>query len=136
MLIEIIMQIGVDSRDVHREDKNMGLDYYMYHTKTGKCISKDRYAGMPFLWEAATPYVHTCVIRGNLDNIIEWTIDENSELWKEEMGKDPWYIEDDLILYCSKEDVLELQKQMKVNKTLLEELMVEHESDGLIIRIF
>lgn len=114
----------------------MGLDYYMYHTKTGKCISDDRYSGMPFLWESAAPYTHTCVIKGNLDNISEWTIDENSELWKSEMSKDSWYREDDLILYCSKEDILELQKQMKVNKTLLEELMNEHDSDGLIIRIF
>ena len=71
-----------------------------------------------------------------VDNITEWTIDENSELWKKEMSKHPWFREDDLILYCSKEDILELQKQMKVNKTLLEELMEEHDSDGLIIRIF
>lgn len=58
----------------------MALDYYLYSTKTGKCVSTDRYAGMPFLFENATPHVHTCVIKGSLDHIDEWTIDENSEL--------------------------------------------------------
>lgn len=114
----------------------MGLDYHIYHTKTGKCISEDKYAGMPFLWESAAPYTHECVVRGNLDSISEWTIDESSELWKNEMSKDPWYREDDIVLYCSKDDILNLQKLMTCNQTLLEELMKEHDSNGLIIRIF
>ena len=114
----------------------MGLDYYMYHIKTGRRISTDRYAGMPFLWKSASQYIHTCVVKGNLDYISEWTIDENSNLWKEEMNKSPWYREDDIMIYCSREDVLNLQKLMTCNKTLLEELMTKHQSDGLIVRIF
>lgn len=114
----------------------MALDYYLYHTKTGECISKDRLAGMPFLFENATPYVHTCVIKGSLKHIDKWTIDENSELWKEEMSKDPWYREDDYILYCSRQDILELQKLMSCNETILEELMDRYDSDGLIVRVF
>lgn len=65
----------------------MGLDYNIYHTKTGKLISKDRYGGMPFLWEEASPYTHTCAVKGSFDKIDQWTIDENSELWKSEMDK-------------------------------------------------
>lgn len=114
----------------------MGFDYYMYHTKTGKLISKDRYTGMPFLWEQASPNVHTCIVKGSLDKIDQWTIDENSELWKSEISKDPWDREDDIILYCSKEDVLNLQKLMTCNNTILEEIMTRNESDGLIVRIF
>lgn len=114
----------------------MGLDYHIYHTKTGKLISKTRYAGMPFLWEQATPYIHTCVVNGNLDHIDEWTIDKNSKLWKDEMSKEPWYKDDDIIIYCSKEDILNLQKLMICNETLLQELMDKYDSDGLIIRIF
>lgn len=114
----------------------MGLDYYMYHTKTGDLISKDRFAGMPFLWEKATPYVQACVVRGTLDKIEQWTIDENSELWKMEMSKEPWYREDDIILYCSEYNILKLQKLMTCNETVLEEIMIQNESDGLIIRIF
>lgn len=114
----------------------MGLDYNIYHTKTGKLINKDRYGGMPFLWEEAEPYTHTCVAKGNFDKIDQWTIDENSELWKSEMSKEPWYREDDVILYCSKDDILNLQKLMNCNETVLEEIMIRNESDGLIIRIF
>lgn len=114
----------------------MGLDYHMYHTKTGKLISKDRFAGMPFLWEKATPYIHTCIVKGTLDKIEQWTIDENSELWKLEMSKEPWYREDDIILYCSRNDILELQKLMACNETVLEEIMIQNKSDGLIIRMF
>lgn len=114
----------------------MGLDYHIYNTKTGKLISDDRWAGLPFLWKEASPYVHNCVVKGDLWHINEWTIDKESEMYKEEMNKDPWFRDDDIILYCSKDDILNLQKLMKVNETLLEELMIEHDSDGLIIRIF
>lgn len=114
----------------------MGLDYHIYNTKTGKLISDDRWAGMPFLWKEADPYIHNCVVKGNLYHIDEWTIDKEAEMYKEEMSKDPWFRDDDIIIYCSKDDILNLQKLMKVNETLLEELMSEHDSDGLIIRIF
>ena len=114
----------------------MSLDYHIYHTKTGELISDTRYAGMPFLWNNASQYTHECVVKGDLYHITEWTIDEDSELWKEEMSKSPWHREDDILLYCSREDVLNLQKLMTCNETLLEELMDEHQSDGLIIRIF
>lgn len=114
----------------------MGLDYHIYNTKTGELISDDRWAGMPFLSQEASPYVHDCVVKGDLWHIDEWTIDKESEIYKEEMNKDHWYRDDDVILYCSKDDILNLQKLMKVNEMLLEELMTEHNSDGLIIRIF
>ena len=114
----------------------MALDYYIYSTKTGDLISKTRYAGMPFLWSDATPYTHTCVVKGDLGHLDEWTTDENSELWQSEFNKEPWYREDDLLLYCSKEDIINLQKLMTCNETVLEELMNEYKSDGLIVRIF
>lgn len=114
----------------------MGLDYHIYNTKTGELISSDRWAGMPFLWKEASSYVHDCVVKCDLWHIEEWTIDKESEIYKEEMNKDPWFRDDDLILYCSKDDIINLQKLMKVNETLLEELMTKHNSDGLIIRIF
>ena len=114
----------------------MGLDYHIYNTKTGKLISNDRWAGLPFLWKEASPYIHDCVVKGDLWHINEWTIDKESEMYKEEMSKDPWFRDNDIIFYCSKDDILNLQKLMKVNETLLEELMIEHDSDGLIIRIF
>lgn len=114
----------------------MSFDYFIYHTKTGKLISKDRYVAMPFLWGEASPYIHTCITKGRLDRIEQWTIDENSELWKLEISKESWDREDDVILYCSKDDILNLQKLMICNKTALEEIMVSNGSDGLIVRIF
>lgn len=113
----------------------MSVDYWFYNTKTGEIISEDRWAGMPFLREEAKPYIHTCVVKGSYDHIEEWTIDKNSEMYKVEMNKSPWLRGDDMVIYCSKEDIINLQKLMTVNKTLLEELMTEHDSDGLIIRI-
>lgn len=113
----------------------MGLNYYIYHTKTGKLISKDRYTGMPFLWKEASPYIHTCIVKGTFNTIDQWTIDENSKLWKLEMSKSPWYRDDDVILYCSRDNILKLQKLMTCNETVLEEIMTQNESDGLIIRI-
>ena len=114
----------------------MGLDYFIYNTKTGNLISCTRFSGMPFLYEDAVSYIHTCVARGGLYHIDEWTIDEDSELYKEEMNKPLMFRDDDMVIYCSKNDILNLQKLMTVNKTVLEELMTKDNSDGLIVRIF
>ena len=114
----------------------MGLDYYMYHTKTGALISKERYAGLPFLNDNAEPFIHPCIAKGDLDHIDEWTMDEDSELWESEISKYPWFGDDDILIYCSRADILFLQEIMTCNKTLLEELIDEYDSDGLIIRIF
>lgn len=116
----------------------MGMDYYMYHPSTGKCISTARYAGMPFLWEPATPYIHPCVVKLSpaFDIVEEWTVDENSLLYKAEMSKHPWERDDTCWLYCSKDDVFKLQDLMTANKTLLEEIMNNNDADGLIVNIW
>lgn len=115
----------------------MATDYYIYHTETGECISKDRWAGLSVLFEKNNPYVHMCIAKtqGSCDYLTEWTTDKESELWKNELKK-PYYCRDDGFLYCSKEDVLNIQKLMPCNKTALEEIMNKHNSDGLIIGIF
>lgn len=119
----------------------MGRDYYIYNPKTGDLLSDTRYAGMPFTFEENLKYGKECAIewdytRGPLNKIKEWSVDKDSELYKKVFNVSSWYFNDaQSAIYYRKEEILEMQKTMSCNETLLEELMICYDLDELIVQI-
>ena len=121
----------------------MAIDYNIYSIKTGKCISGDRYAGMPFLLAETQNIGKECTIKWRFTNttkeIADWTTDKASELWKL-LKSDPLFSNENIFnygtYYYSKSDIYKLSKLMDVNKHVLVELMENNDSDGLIVEIF
>lgn len=114
----------------------MSMDYWMFHPKTGKLISDERWAGMPFFYNCNLKYGKTCAIAWDnfLQEIKEWTCDKDSELWKSVHGNNIFeYNDNDIGTYYTREEIIQMQKTMTTNKTLLERLIDENDADGLII---
>ena len=110
----------------------MSVDYHIYSTKTGECISNNRYAGMPFLWNETINIGHQCLVEWIDDTFLgkikQWTMIEKVE----SCDLQPTFSED-LIFYYSKSDIYELRDIMDTNKDVLVELMENNDSDGLIV---
>ena len=110
----------------------MSVDYYIYLTKTGECISDKRYAGMPFLWTETINIGHECSVEW-VDNIFlgkikQWTIIKEAK----SCDLQPTFSEN-FIFYYSKFDIYKLRDMMDENKDVLVELMENNNSDGLIV---
>ena len=108
----------------------MSVDYYFYSPKSGELLKIGRYAGMPFLMTEYRDFGVSCAVEldDSYKNIIKWTIDKESAFYKEQDYSE-------LFLYYTKEEILKMQKHMKCNNTLLQELLEKNNLDGLIVRI-
>ena len=108
----------------------MSVDYYIYSTKTGECISDERYAGMPFFWKEARNIGQGCFIdwvnNVFLGKIKKWTTINSLDYW-------PLPYAEEFIFYYSKSDIYKLRDMMDTNKDVLVELMENNDSDGLIV---
>lgn len=111
----------------------MSVDYYFYSPESGKLLKSGRYAGMPFLVFGNrtiknSDYGVFCFVKfDDEDNIVGWKITNENEIF-------PFYY-DELLYYYKKEEILKMQKHMKCNNTLLQELLEKNNLDGLIVRI-
>jgi hypothetical protein len=114
----------------------MGFYYNFYSPKTGQKIDDGKYVGMPFFVTEFDTLGHKCAVKWdkNYKNIEAWTIDAESDFYKEYCSDDI-YGWDWTILYYTKDEILKMQKSMTCNKTLLEELLENNKLDGLIIVI-
>lgn len=112
----------------------MSAYYYFYSPKTGEKIEEGKYVGLPFLWNSefidVTSLIHSCAVKKDksYERISQWTIDKQSKLWRD-------YCDNYDTVYCSKEEILKLQKLMRCNRTLMQELVEENDCEGLIIEI-
>lgn len=119
----------------------MSAYYYFYSPKTGEKIDEGKYVGLPFLWNSeftdATSLIHSCAVKKDkyYERISQWTIDERSKLWRDYWDNYDQYAPDFIFLYCSKEEILKLQKLMSYNRTLMQKLIEENDCEGLIIEI-
>ena len=107
----------------------MGNYYYFYSPKDGKLVDDGKYAGMPFLRNEADKYGKDCAVKWNDYNKIDsWSIDKTSEFYKQYFSFPPNY---ECVIYYSREEIIEMQKLMTCNETLLEEILDENNLDGL-----
>lgn len=112
----------------------MGMYYYFYSPKTGKQIDEGKYVGMPFY---DNRYGCNCAVKWdkNSNNIEAWTIDKESDFYKHYYQNYYEYGFYDAIIYYTRNEIIEMQKIMKDNKTLLQELLDNNDLDGLIVQI-
>lgn len=115
----------------------MGLYYYFYSPKTGKKIDEGKYVSMPFCDNKVEAYGCNCAIKWdkNYNNIEAWTIDKESDFYKNYYQNSYGYGWDDVIIYYTRNEIIEMQKIMKNNKTFLQELLDKNDLDGLIVQI-
>lgn len=112
----------------------MSIYYYFYSSKTGEKIDEGSYVGLPFLWNSeiidVSSFIHPCAVKKDKSykRISQWITAQQSKLWR-----DYWDHYD--TLYCSKEEILKLQKLMRYNRTLMQELIEDNDCEGLIIEI-
>lgn len=111
----------------------MGDYYCFYSPKDGKLVDDGKYAGMPFLSNEADKYGKDCAVKWDDYNKIDsWSIDKTSEFYKQYFSFPPNY---ECVIYYSREEIIEMQKLMTCNETLLEEILDENNLDGLIVLI-